>query len=511
MLGPALNCTSLRWIGRSRHSFYVLQRGSKRPRGPMGRFRFPSMATNSDPSQARRCQVHPNHDEPDIYLHPSLQRRLIRSIRERFQQFVMATHSVEIINDADANEIVSISAPFRTGRRIKSDKEYEAVYQHLGSAANADFARISRARRVIFVEGQDGCILRKVAALPGLSRLTDPSTAPIFQLGGFSRWRRAEDAAWAFKQVLDLDVDIACLFDRDYIAPDEEVVAFCDRAKERSLKVWVLEKKEIENYLLVPSALQRAIQRRMSTRDLHLPPPTTEQVGERLLLAANETKGSVLVDRAANALKYARETQSMLDNSTVLRTSNQVVEDCWKDPQQRLSLAPGKEVLRRPRLPHDLPPRPDRRARRRRARLDRRRGRHDSSRRHPRRLRLRARARHARHLGHRPHRRPRGANPRRGAGAQEARRPLRRRHRLARAHRHRRDRRPGRCRPVVDVRDAAHTQHQRSGAAARLRGALALRPRRRHGRHQGRTAHREEQDARVDGARRPAHGRRAAP
>ena len=285
-------------------------------------------------------------DEPDIYLHPDLQRKLLRSIRQRFSQYVMATHAVEIINDADAKEIVSVTSPFRVGRRIRSDKEYEAVYQHLGSAANADFARIARARRVIFVEGQDGRIIRKIAALLGLSRLADPTNAPIIPLGGFSRWRRAEDAAWAFKQVFDLDVAIFCLFDRDY-RPDEEVAAFCEKAEQRSLEFCVLDKKEIENYILVPVALQRAIHRRLTARKELSPPPTIDQVSDWLLAVADDTKSSVIAHRAACALKYERETRSKRDDSVILKDSNRIVEESWRIAEKRLSLAPGKEVLAR--------------------------------------------------------------------------------------------------------------------------------------------------------------------
>src|SRR5581483_7679981 len=36
-------------------------------------------------------------DEPDVYMHPDLQRRLIRLLRGRFQQLIVATHSIEII------------------------------------------------------------------------------------------------------------------------------------------------------------------------------------------------------------------------------------------------------------------------------------------------------------------------------------------------------------------------------------------------------------------------------
>src|SRR5215472_1396515 len=79
-------------------------------------------------------------DEPDIYLHPDLQRRLLRVIRARFAQFVMATHSVEIVNDADPDEILSINPQMRSARRIHTDGEFANLYQLLGSTDNAEFA-----------------------------------------------------------------------------------------------------------------------------------------------------------------------------------------------------------------------------------------------------------------------------------------------------------------------------------------------------------------------------------
>jgi hypothetical protein len=246
----------------------------------------------------------------------------------------MATHSIEIINDAEVNEIVSVAAPFRTGRRIRSDKEYEAIYQHLGSAANADFARIARARRVVFVEGKDGRILRKLASILDLAALSDASNVPIVPLGGFSRWRRAEDAAWAFKQVFDLDVEIFCLFDRDYRS-DAEVEAFCESVRTRSLEFYVLDRKEIENYLLIPSALQRAVQRRLAARKESTQIPTVEQVNEWLLAAANLTKAAVMAHRGACALRYERDIGSKRDDSVILRESNRRVEETWNHEMLR--------------------------------------------------------------------------------------------------------------------------------------------------------------------------------
>ena len=62
-----------------------------------------------------------------------------------------------------------------------------------------------------------------------LDRLADSHSVPIVQLGGLSQWRRAAHAAWAFREVLDLDVAVFCLFDRDYRS-DEEIAEFLTSA-----------------------------------------------------------------------------------------------------------------------------------------------------------------------------------------------------------------------------------------------------------------------------------------
>ena len=108
-------------------------------------------------------------DEPDIYLHPDLQRRLLRMVRERFGQFILATHSVEMINDAEPHEVVSVDPSNRSGKRIRTEEEYASLYRYLGSSDNADLARIARSQKVIFVEGKDGRLIRRLAARFGLA------------------------------------------------------------------------------------------------------------------------------------------------------------------------------------------------------------------------------------------------------------------------------------------------------------------------------------------------------
>ena len=58
-------------------------------------------------------------DEPDIYLHPDLQRHLVKIIRNLECQVVLATHSTAILNEAKPNEVILIDKSMKKSRRMK--------------------------------------------------------------------------------------------------------------------------------------------------------------------------------------------------------------------------------------------------------------------------------------------------------------------------------------------------------------------------------------------------------
>jgi energy-coupling factor transporter ATP-binding protein EcfA2 len=57
-------------------------------------------------------------DEPEIYLHPDLQHRLFEMLRASGRQVMLATHSVEIINAAEHDELALIDSKKKTAHRI---------------------------------------------------------------------------------------------------------------------------------------------------------------------------------------------------------------------------------------------------------------------------------------------------------------------------------------------------------------------------------------------------------
>src|SRR5947207_5085354 len=102
-------------------------------------------------------------DEPDIYLHSELQRQLIGLLRDMGPDILLATHSTEIITEAETDDIVLINKQRNSGRRIKNPSQLEEVFSILGSNLNPILTQLAKSRRVVFVEGQDFQLLSKFA------------------------------------------------------------------------------------------------------------------------------------------------------------------------------------------------------------------------------------------------------------------------------------------------------------------------------------------------------------
>src|SRR6266853_1669990 len=62
-------------------------------------------------------------DEPDIYLHSDLQRQLLGLLRNLGPDILIATHSTEIITEAETDDIILINKRRRTGHRIRDPSQ----------------------------------------------------------------------------------------------------------------------------------------------------------------------------------------------------------------------------------------------------------------------------------------------------------------------------------------------------------------------------------------------------
>lgn len=124
-------------------------------------------------------------DEPDIYLHSDLQRQLVGLLRSLGPDILIATHSTEIITEAEADEIVLINKKKRVSKRISSQADVEAVFKELGSNVNPILTQLAKTRKAVFVEGNDFQILSKFARKLGNINVANRASFAVIPMHGF--------------------------------------------------------------------------------------------------------------------------------------------------------------------------------------------------------------------------------------------------------------------------------------------------------------------------------------
>jgi energy-coupling factor transporter ATP-binding protein EcfA2 len=101
-------------------------------------------------------------DEPDIYLHSDLQRQLIGILKSLGPDIIIATHSTELISEAEINDILVINKNQSSAKRISNPSQLQKIFSILGSNLNPILTQVAKTKKVLFVEGKDFQIFFKV-------------------------------------------------------------------------------------------------------------------------------------------------------------------------------------------------------------------------------------------------------------------------------------------------------------------------------------------------------------
>jgi predicted ATP-dependent endonuclease of OLD family len=57
-------------------------------------------------------------DEPEIYLHPDLQHRLFHLLKATEKQVILATHSSEMVNEAEHDDVIIVNKVKQSAARV---------------------------------------------------------------------------------------------------------------------------------------------------------------------------------------------------------------------------------------------------------------------------------------------------------------------------------------------------------------------------------------------------------
>lgn len=275
-------------------------------------------------------------DEPDVYMHPDLQRKLFRLTRARFHQCIVATHSVEIMAEADPSNILIIDKKERRSRYANNEPGVQMLIDQIGGIHNVHLARLWSAKKFLLVEGKDISFLKHfhAALFPDVELPLD--AMPALPIGGWSGWAYAVGSSMTLKNAVGDRISTYCILDSDYHSEDEIRDRY-EEARQRGVNLHVWSRKELENFLLQPRAIRRVLSARIKTGNV----PTEEEIRQKMLSICNGER-QFIEDAFASSLSQVNRKLDVISANKLARAE---VERRWQSEDGRLSVASGKNVL----------------------------------------------------------------------------------------------------------------------------------------------------------------------
>lgn len=221
-------------------------------------------------------------DEPDAHLHVSLQEHLFSTLdklaRANGKQVLIATHSAEILRNANPADIFEIRDS--EGEYLAFDEQKISLLSGLGSSYAPRIDRIKKTNRVLFLEGKsDLTILQSIAKSLGRSWSTE-----------WIEWIEPTDhkiRQYLFRALKKEMPDLKAISLRDRDSDEKATVGEDLREKgfkcDADFSALKWRRRNIESYLIWPPAIARAsglsedeVRERLS-EDFALAIPTQER------------------------------------------------------------------------------------------------------------------------------------------------------------------------------------------------------------------------------------------
>jgi energy-coupling factor transporter ATP-binding protein EcfA2 len=284
-------------------------------------------------------------DEPDIYLHAELQRQLLGILRNLGPDILIATHSTEIITEAEPEDIILVNKDRMHARRIKQPSQLTEVFSILGSNLNPVLTQLAKTRRVIFVEGKDFQIISKFAKRMGITTVSNRSDFAVVAVEGFNP-ERIKNLKRGMETTLGGKIVAAAILDRDFRSDSEcrKIESACQKFCEF---VQIHNCKEIENFLLVPSAIDRALTKRIKDRSNRLGKGGESNFSSQLILEefCDSKKHYVNSQLLASSRRFEKAHAPTVEEANSHQNSLAVFEERWSVVKGRFQMVGGKDAL----------------------------------------------------------------------------------------------------------------------------------------------------------------------
>ena len=180
----------------------------------------------------------------------------------------------------------------------------------------------------------------------GFQELASGNDLTAFESGGFSSWDKVKALSWGLSKTLEADIQIAAVYDRDYFC-DEEIEEIKTKLSKDLRLSHIHSRKEIENYFLVPSVLDRVLEKSIDERERRSGASIERSLSAADILedVTNLFRSSIQGQYISKRTAFFKSTH--IDAATVATQTIEIFDAKWSCLQERLTIVPGKQVLKK--------------------------------------------------------------------------------------------------------------------------------------------------------------------
>jgi hypothetical protein len=267
-------------------------------------------------------------DEPEVYLHPDLQRRLVRLLDSLNAQIILASHSADVIAEAPPDGILWVDRRSFGARRARSQRVLSDLSASLGSSFNLALARSMRAQLVIASDCDDTRLISTIARHIGATSIANEHRVSLIQLRDVSRFTQNEGLGASLRSVLPTTLPAVLLLQSGHRSENHNA-SLVKKLTAPNITPIILPRPELENYLLDSETIAKASGAASSTVELKL---------SKIFDDLRESARRFFI---AGRLEYAREgaAQEMVKDAEV------EFDQRWANRDCRHQMTRAKDVI----------------------------------------------------------------------------------------------------------------------------------------------------------------------
>lgn len=285
-------------------------------------------------------------DEPDAHLHSKLQARLGEVFRrvaaDLDAQVFLSTHSLDLIDTFSTNEVLVVDSTQEDVAPIGANADLVSALVDANVVDVSALSRLLSSKKLVIVEDEDTTILKAIDRAVGGQLFSASSRSYVLPAKGAGNFRALTELGTILKQLTGTEFDLAFIEDRDGM-PEFMAERFLETQRGQGVRPYLLERHEIESYLLEPKLFLKAAALR--GREIRL-----SEVSSAILTAAEALKANARIMSVKTATLVNRQlpSEKKLEDSDLQVQTHQWFDGLdLMDISQIQRVFPGKEMVKR--------------------------------------------------------------------------------------------------------------------------------------------------------------------